>query len=140
MHINSQSVIYDLGCGKADILFAAEKFHPKKLIGFELSPLHVWYAQIKAWVFKSQVQVHCRDFFTVDITEATLIYIFSVQSVVEKMWIKIQKEAKPGTKVFVLSNTIPGIHGEYIASMKNGSALPGGLYIYTVGATTPADK
>ncbi|MEK7084502.1 MAG: class I SAM-dependent methyltransferase, partial [Patescibacteria group bacterium] len=40
MGITPETVIYDLGCGKGDVLFAAEKFHPKKLIGFELSPLH----------------------------------------------------------------------------------------------------
>lgn len=132
MNPTANTIIYDLGCGKGDILFAAEKFHPKKLIGFELSPLHAWYAQTKAWLTGSRVQIYRRDFFTANIAEADIIYIFLVQSAVEKIWTKIQKEAKPGAKVFVLSNKIPNLDGKYIQAIKNGENTPGGLYIYTI--------
>jgi ribosomal protein L11 methylase PrmA len=133
MHITSDSVIYDLGCGKGDVLFAAEKLHAKKLIGFELSPIHAWYANIKSFFLRSKVQVYRRDFFTADITEANIIYIFLVQTVVEKLWAKIQKEAKPGTKVFILSNKIPNFEGQFVTAVENGTTTPGGIYVYTVG-------
>jgi len=132
MPITQESVVYDLGCGKGDVLFALEKLHPKKLIGFELSPFHVWYANAKAKLLKSKVHLYRQDFFTANIAEADIIYIFLVQSIVEKLWVKIQKEAKPGTQVIILSNKIPGIEGRYVSEQKNGVPLPGGLYIYTV--------
>ena len=65
MQITPETVIYDLGCGKGDILFAAEKFHPKKLVGFELSPLHASYAKIKAWFTRSKAQIYQSDYVAV---------------------------------------------------------------------------
>lgn len=132
MRITADTIIYDLGCGKGDILFTAEKFKPKKLIGFELSPLHAWYAQGKAWCLNSRVRVYRRDFFTADISEADIIYLFLVQSIVEKIWVKIQREAKPGTKVIILSNVIPELEGKYVEMRQKGVAIAGGLYIYTI--------
>lgn len=132
--ITPDSIIYDLGCGKGDVLFAAEKFHPKKLVGFELSPLHAWYAQTKSWFLKSKVQIYRRDFFTADISDADIIYLFLVQSVVEKIWVKLQKETKPGTKVVVLANTIPAGSGQRIELHENNPSGTGGLFVYTVRA------
>ncbi|MBI2989605.1 MAG: class I SAM-dependent methyltransferase [Candidatus Magasanikbacteria bacterium] len=132
MNIGPETVIYDLGCGKGDVLFAAEKFHPKKLVGFELSPLHAWYGKIKAWLCRSKVRIHCRDFFVADISEADIIYLFLVQSAINKVWPKLKKEAKPGTKLLVLSSKIPELTGRRVVTMKNGSAVPGGIYVYTV--------
>lgn len=132
LHITPNTVMYDLGCGKGDVLFAAEKFHPKKLVGFELSPLHAWYAQIKAKILDSEVQIYRRDFFTADISDADIIYLFLVQSMVEKIWVKIQKEAKPGAKVVVLANTIPLANAEHIELHENNPSGEGGLFIYTV--------
>lgn len=134
INITPATIIYDLGCGKGDVLFAAEKFHPKKLVGFELSPMHAWYAQAKAFFLKSKIQIYRQDFFTANIGEADIIYIFLVQAAVEKIWVKIQKEAKAGAKVVVLSNTLPGMTGEYFSMKQNGKQIPGGLYIYTIGS------
>lgn len=130
--ITPDTIIFDLGSGKGDVLFAAEKFHPKKLIGYELSPLHAGYAKIKAFFLKSKIQIYQQDFFTANISEADIIYIFLVQSAVEKIWVKIQKEAKPGAKVVVLSNTIPGRQREYVEAVEKGVAVPGGFSIYTM--------
>lgn len=132
LNITPNSIIYDLGCGKGDILFAAEKFQPKKLIGYELSPLHAWYAHIKSKILKSRVKIYRKDFFSADISDATIIYLFLVQSAVEKIWIKIKQEAKPGTKVVVLANTIPDHNAEHIDTNKNNPSETGGLFIYTV--------
>ncbi len=132
LHITRDTVIYDLGCGKGDVLFAAEKFHPKKLVGYELSPLHAWYAQIKAWILRSNAQIYRRDFFSADISDADIIYLFLVQSVVEKIWVKIQKEARPGTRVVVLANTIPDGNGQRIELHENNPSGVGGLFVYTI--------
>ena len=77
LNITPQTIIYDLGCGTGDFLFAAEKHNPKKLFGFELSPLHAWYGIIKAKILKSKANIHCQDFLKADIQEVDIIYLFS---------------------------------------------------------------
>lgn len=106
--IPKNCTIYELGCSKGDFLFAVEKFEPKKIVGFELSPLHVWYGKTKAKIKKSKVKIKYQDFFKADITDADLIYLFLVEPILIKLWKKIKNEAKPGTIVVVLSDRIPG--------------------------------
>lgn len=104
--INQDTVLYDLGFGKGDFMFEVEKYHPKALKGYELSFLHVWYAKIKARLLGSQATFECKDFFKADIHDATMIYLFLVKEVVEKTWVKIKKECKPGTLVCILGDAL----------------------------------
>jgi SAM-dependent methyltransferase len=106
--ITPQTVLYDLGCGKGDFLFEAEKYHPQELVGFELSPLHVWYARAKAKLMKSKVKFIRQDFFTADISHADTIYLFLVKPVLDKTWVKITNECKAGTVVLTLGDKIDG--------------------------------
>ena len=105
--IKEGSVVYELGCGQGDFLFAAEKFKPKKLIGFELSFLHVFYGKIKARFKSSKVAIKYKDFFKADLSDADTIYLFLVMPVLIKTWKKIKREGKPGTVVIVLADMIP---------------------------------
>ena len=104
--IPKNSVVYELGCGKADFLFFAEKYEPKKLIGFELSPIHVIFANFKAKLLGSKVKVYRKNFFKADISEADYIYLFLVKKVSNKTWLKISKEAKKGAIILSLSDSI----------------------------------
>ena len=104
--ITEQTILFDLGSGKGDFLFAAEKYNPKELIGYELSPLHVLYSRIKAKLCGSKIKFIQKDFFTADISKANIIYLFLVEAVVAKTWVKIKKECRPGTLVIVLGDKI----------------------------------
>jgi SAM-dependent methyltransferase len=105
--VSEGSIVYELGCGLADFLFFAEKYGPKKLIGYELSPLHVVLANLKAKIIGSKIKVYWQDFFNADISEADYIYLFLVPKIVDRAWLKITKEAKKGAFVLVLSDNIP---------------------------------
>lgn len=130
MHVTPDTVIYDMGCGTGNVLFAAEKFHPKKLIGFELSALHAWYGQCKAWLRHSQVQIYRQNFYQVNISEADIIYVFLVQSAVEKLWPKIKREAKPGAKVIVLCNHFTQAIPHHIVMPVGEKADGAKFYVY----------
>ncbi len=108
LEINQHTIIYDLGCGKGDFLFEAEKYHPQKLVGIDLSPLHICYAKMKAWAKNSNIQFHYDDFFETDISEADVIYLFLVKVVLNKAWVKIKKEAKKGAIILSLGDKIDG--------------------------------
>ena len=111
LNIDSKSVILDLGCGKGDFLFMAEKLKPRTLIGYDLSIFHIIIARLKAKLKGSQVKYYYKNFFDVNLSQADIIYIYLVSSVIKKLWPKIKKECRPGTKIAILSNKI---HGEKI--------------------------
>ena len=132
LEINSETIIYDLGCGNGDFLFAAEKLGPKKLVGFELSPWHFLLGKIKAKILKSKAEIYLKDFFKVDISQADIIYLFLVESMVIKLWPKIKKEAKPGATVAILSNSIPGVEYAKIIKTNINKNSKSRLYIYKI--------
>ncbi len=130
--VGENTVILDLGCGKGDFLFAAEKYNPDTLIGYELSPLPAWYARLKAWVKKSRVEIRRRDFFAADISRADIIYLFLVPPMIERLWPKIKKEAKPGAIVAVLSDKIQSESPYKIIKTKPDNPKSTNYYLYKV--------
>jgi SAM-dependent methyltransferase len=130
--IGPHSVIYDLGSGKGDFLFEAEKFHPKKIAGYELSPLHFLFIKLKKFLKKSRVEIHCRDFFKADISDADIIYLFLVPQIVLEAWQKIKKETRPGTLVIVLSDRIKGENHERSFLSDPKSKKSSRVYVYRV--------
>jgi SAM-dependent methyltransferase len=105
---STDMVIYDLGCGSGNFLFAAEKFGFRYLIGYELSPAHVIYGKLKAKILKSKVKIRMEDYFKADIGQADIIYIFSIPQIAMETWKKIKKEAKNGALAVILSDKLPG--------------------------------
>jgi SAM-dependent methyltransferase len=102
VEINSQTIIYDLGAGLGNFLFAAEKRGAGHLVGIEISPLHCWLGRLKAWLKKSKVKFIRQDFFATDLASADIIYLFLTPKILPRLWFKIKKEAKPGAQLIVL--------------------------------------
>ena len=129
--ITSKTKVYELGCGKGGFLFEAEKrFHPAKLVGFDLSLLHILYAKIKAKIIKSKIKFYFQDFFTADLKDADIIYLFLTPDSVKAIWPKIKKQTKKGCRIIILSDGLPKVKYEKIISLRPGKEHNTKLYIY----------
>lgn len=102
----SNSMVYELGSGWGTFSFAAEAVGAKKVTGYELSPIHIWWSRRQAKKRRSQVCFKRKDFFSADLSDATLLYVYLVPKVVKKLCEKIKKECRPGTHVIVLGHPI----------------------------------
>lgn len=105
INFESKSFI-ELGAANARFLFEAEKMGAKDLKGFELSPLHVFYVKLKAFIFSSKVQIFRKDFFKVNLEDADIVYAFLVPPVMKKVWKKLKLEAKKGTLLIILGSPL----------------------------------
>ncbi|HPD33974.1 MAG TPA: class I SAM-dependent methyltransferase [Bacteroidota bacterium] len=92
--LNGNDIFYDLGCGFGDVLKEAEK-RAKKTIGVEIDPLRWLISKLRT----KKAKVLLRDFFSLDLSDADVIFIFQYNNVNEKLWDKFQKELKPGTRI-----------------------------------------
>lgn len=126
-------VIYDLGCGTGDFIWAFEEIYGdkiKRIVGVEFSPLLIFYAKIKAHFKKSTAIFLQQDFFNVNLSNADLIYLFLVPTVLEQVWQKIIKEGKSGLLVGVLSSPIPKVDYEKAVELKIANQVASRLYLY----------
>ncbi len=123
-------IVYDLGCGKGDFLFVAEKYGAKKLVGAELWPVHYWFAFIKKWLLGSKIEFRWENYFDAHIFEADIIYLFLTPPAMKMLAPKILKEAHVGTRVASLGSPIQGFSKEEIVPLDKTGQVS--LYVYKI--------
>jgi SAM-dependent methyltransferase len=103
--VKSGDVVYDLGCGDGRIVIAAAKAFGARGVGIDINPERIQEAAANAK--KEGVENRVRfvegDLFTADIHEATVVTLFLLSSVNQKLRPKLLQDLRPGTRI--VSNT-----------------------------------
>jgi SAM-dependent methyltransferase len=103
--VKSTDVVYDLGCGDGRIVVAAAKDFGARGVGIDINPERIKEARDNAK--KAGVENRVRfvegDLFTADIHEASVVTLFLLSSVNQRLRPRLVKELKPGTRI--VSNT-----------------------------------
>jgi predicted RNA methylase len=101
-NVTKNDIVYDLGSGDGRIpITAVQKHGVTKAIGIDIDPQRIKEATEnaqKANVTK-QVQFLNQDLFTTNISEATVVTLYLLDSLNEKLRPKLLKELKPGTRI-----------------------------------------
>jgi len=90
--------VYDLGCGRGNILFVAEK-KGVHCTGYDLLRPALWIAKLKKKWKKSSVEFHCADFFKADLRDGDVIFCYLWPSIMERFQREKWGELKRGTRV-----------------------------------------
>ena len=103
--VKSSDFVYDLGCGDGRIVIAAAKEYGAHGVGIDINPVRIAEAKenAKKGGVENLVRFEENDLFDADIHEATVVTLFLLNSVNEKLRPKLLKDLKPGTRV--VSNT-----------------------------------
>ena len=102
LNLKEGSVVYDLGCGDARVLFYLAKNNSKaKYIGIENSPFPFVLAKFLSFWHKKfnkiDVQIIKKDFFKEDLSNATHIFTYLYPNVMDDLLFKLDKELKRGS-------------------------------------------
>lgn len=101
-NVGPNDVVYDLGSGDGRIPIAAvQNFNAKSAVGIDIDPQRINEANAnlaKAGV-GGRVRFLNQDLFTTPIGEATVVTLYLLPSLNEKLMPKLQKELKPGSRV-----------------------------------------
>jgi SAM-dependent methyltransferase len=135
--VKSTDVVYDLGCGDGRIVIAAAKDFGARAVGVDLNPERIQEARSnakKAGV-EDRVRFEEGDLFTADIHDATVVTLFLLTSVNQKLRPKLLADLKPGTRV--VSNTFD--MGEWkpdkeatVEASGDGAYFSRKLYLWTI--------
>lgn len=63
LKIDADTVVYELRSGRGNFAFAIADKKPKRVIGYELSPLHVGFSGLKVLATASKAEFYRKDFF-----------------------------------------------------------------------------
>ncbi len=99
--VKADDVVYDLGSGDGRIVIAAAKKYGARGVGIELDPALVQRARRNAAAagVSDRVRFVSQDLFKTDIRPATVVTLYLLQSLNERLRPKLVRELKPGTRV-----------------------------------------
>lgn len=106
--IGKKDIIYDLGSGDGTALITAAKEFGAKGVGIEIDPLRVFISKRLVRFAKAddKVMIVKSNFFAVDISKATVVFVYLVPKALMRLKKKMLKELKPGTRIVSYRYTI----------------------------------
>ena len=99
--VRANDVVYDLGSGDGRIVIAAARKFGARGVGVEIDPALVKRATDNAVAagVSDRVRFVTENLFTVDVSEASVVTLYLLQSLNERLRPKLVRELKPGTRV-----------------------------------------
>ena len=98
--VTPNDVVYDLGCGDGRIVVAAAK-KGARAVGIDIDPQRIKEANARAQAEKvtGRTRFIENDLFEANIGEATVVTLYLLPRLNEKLKPKLLKELKPGTRI-----------------------------------------
>ena len=99
--VKRDDLVYDLGSGDGRIVITAAKKYGARGVGVEIDPALVKQATANAAAagVAGQVQFVHQDLFSADIGKATVVTLYLLQSLNERLRPKLVRELKSGTRI-----------------------------------------
>ena len=100
-NVTANDVVYDLGSGDGRIVIAAAQRYGARGVGIEIDPALVTRATENAVAagVADRVRFIKQDLFTADLADATVVTLYLLQSINERLRPKVVRELKPGTRI-----------------------------------------
>jgi len=99
--VTNKDTVYDLGCGDGRIVVTAAQKYGARGVGIDIDPERVAEAtdNVKKGGVQKLVKIVRGDLFEADISEATVVTLYLLTSLNQKLRPKLMKELRPGTRV-----------------------------------------
>ena len=99
--VKNSDVVYDLGSGDGRIVITAARKYGARGVGIEIDPALVKKARENAAAagVSDRVRFVTQDLFTTDISKASVVTLYLLQSINERLRPKLVRELKPGTRI-----------------------------------------
>ena len=99
--VGPKDVVYDLGSGDGRIVIAAARKHGARAVGIDIDPERIKEARDNARRagVSDRVEFRQEDLFKADFSEATVVTMYLLTGVNQRLRPKLLAELKPGTRL-----------------------------------------
>ena len=98
-------ILVDMGSGDGRVLALASQ-NDYKAIGYELNPILVLISKIRIQRYKNS-KVLLKSYWAADISKADIVFLFSAQPFMGRLFEKLENELKPGAEVISYGFSFP---------------------------------
>lgn len=108
--VTKDDIIYDLGSGDGRVVIIAAREFGARAVGVEIDPFRYFISKLLVRLngVSDKVKIVRKNFFDVDITGATVVFLYLVPKAISRLLPKLKKELKPGTRIISNKYKIPG--------------------------------
>ena len=112
--VGQGDVVYDLGCGDGRIIIEAARSRGARGVGVEIDEVLVDRARVHARQagVADRVSIVRGDLFTLDVSPASVVMLYLGEDLNTRLWPKLVRELKPGTRVVSHRFIIRGVPPE----------------------------
>ena len=99
--VGAGDVVYDLGCGEGEIVIAAAKLYGARGVGVDLDPERIRNARANAASagVTDRVTFIEQDLFKMDVSPATVVTLYLLPELNERLRPKLLSELRPGSRI-----------------------------------------
>jgi precorrin-6B methylase 2 len=134
--VNSDSVVYDLGCGDGGIVVAAARLYgARKVVGIEQSKKLCSIALAKTTGLKNAFIIEA-NYDTVDLSDASVVTVYQSASENARLKAKFLNELSEGTTIVSHDFGIPGWHPTQFCTFKDRRRSYR-VIVYVMGSQSP---
>ena len=132
-------VVYDLGSGDGRVVVLAAKLRGAKAVGVEIDPALVILSEmkIKEEGLEDRVKILQKDFREVDISDATVLYLYIYYDVIKNFLMDKLYQLKPGARIVTLEIPVPGWMPVAKRGVQDENGVVRTLYLYIRGISEP---
>ena len=123
-HVGARDLLYDLGCGDGRIVIAAAKERGARGVGIDIDPERIAEARVNARTagVTDRVQFRVGDLFESDFSAATVVTLYLLPVINQRLRPQLWRQLKVGTRVvsheFDMGVTWPAERVEYVGSRR----------------------
>jgi cyclopropane fatty-acyl-phospholipid synthase-like methyltransferase len=130
--VTDDDKVFDLGSGDGRIVIAAAQKFGAQAVGVELDEELVKEssASIEAQHLQKRATILHADMFKVDLSSATVVTLYIVDSVNERLRPILEKQLRPGARVVVHDFRIPGWTPKEVVTVVSEQGVPHKIYLY----------
>jgi SAM-dependent methyltransferase len=130
--VTSDDVVYDLGSGDGRIVITAAQKYGAHAVGVEINPdlYRLSSARIKELGLDDRAHIICDDMFYVTVRPATVVILYLLTAVNEKLRPKLERELHSGTRIVSHDFQVPGWDPEQVVEVTSLYGVSHKLYLY----------
>ncbi|HBD24901.1 MAG: hypothetical protein A2566_00930 [Candidatus Zambryskibacteria bacterium RIFOXYD1_FULL_40_13] len=132
LKLDNNSVFYDLGCGDGRVLLrAVEQFPQIRAVGVDIGFIPFFLAKFYIRKYKN-ISIKRENIYKTDIHDATHIFLYLYPKVVDRIFVNILKQCKPGTKIVSCDFELIDVTPTEIINLETKALRGKTLFVYTL--------
>lgn len=132
--VDSQDIVYDLGCGDGRIVIAAAERYGARGVGIDIDPVRISESRANAILagVDERIEFCQQDVLKVDFSEATVLALYLLPESLEMLRPLFERMLSPGTHVVSHDYAIPGWEKKMVdyAELKEDGGKTHTIYLY----------